>query len=213
MLAAQLTDFRCILDLPSGYGRVLRTLKAYFPNAKLAACDLDKDAVEFCRRTFNAIPLYSATVPKDVKINDRFDLIWVGSLLTHLDNRKWDGFLELFDSLLNPNGLLVVTTHGRRPAEWIRTGISFYGMTVSQLYGLDNDQSEKLLRAYDTLGFGYVKYHSQNDYGISLSSPAWVLSHIQKFANLRLVTYLEYGWDNHQDVVALIKMTPSMNAA
>lgn len=205
MHAAQLTDFRSILDLPSGYGRVLRILKAYFPNAKLAACDLDKEAVDFCRTTFNVIPLYSATVPKDVEIKDRFDLIWVGSLLTHLDDCKWDGFLELFVSLLNPNGLLVVTTHGRRPAEWIRKGISPYGMTANQLYGLDSKQSERLLSAYDVHGFGYVNYRSQNDYGISLASPSWTLSYLQKFANLRLVAYIEYGWDNHQDVVAFIK--------
>ena len=256
MHAAQLTDFKSILDLPSGYGRVLRILKAYFPNPKLAACDLDRQAVDFCQRTFNAIPLYSETDPKDVDIKGRFDLIWIGSLLTHLDDYKWDEFLELFDSLLNPNGLLVITTHGRRPAEWIRKSIglsketllsqfrqtllsqfrqrvirmpenfkqilsnrlqitelrriyepligSLYGMTAS-MYGLDAHQLRSLLSAYDTHEFGYVNYDSQKEYGTSLASPAWVLSHVQKFADLRLVAYLEYGWDNHQDVVALLK--------
>lgn len=205
MHATQLTEFGSILDMPCGYGRVLRILKAYFPRAVLTACDLDRDAVDFCRNTFNAIPLYSERNPKDVVINDHFDLIWVGSLFSHLDYSEWDGFLETFFSLLNPNGLLVITTRGRRPAEWIRKGTSRYGMTAKQLYGLTDDQSERLLSAYDADGFGYVDYQYQNDYGVSLASPSWVLSHTQKFADLRLVTYLEYGWDHHQDVVAFIK--------
>jgi len=206
MHAANLTDFRSILDFPSGYGRVLRMLKAYFPTARLAACDVNREAVDFCARTFNAIPLYSGRNPRDVRINDRFDLIWVGSLLTHLDARMWGEFLELFISLLNPNGLLLVTTHGRRSAEWIRVG--------RYLYGLNALQCRRLLSAYEAKGFGYVDYSSsvlsklgmkQHNYGIALASPFWVLSCLNRFADLRLVSYIEYGWDNHQDVIGLMK--------
>ena len=253
MHAANLTDFRSILDFPSGYGRVLRMLKAYFPTARLAACDLNREAVDFCARTFNAIPLYSKRNPRDVRINDRFDLIWVGSLLTHLDECMWGGFLELFVSLLNPNGLLLVTTHGRRSAERVRVGHT----------DLNILQCRRLLSAYVARGFGYVDYSSQHrfpfprlslsrqgerrwedsragpyrrandllehvghagftirqcltqlvhkvvykkvNYGVSLASPFWVLSCLHRFTDLRLVSYIEYGWDNHQDVIALIK--------
>src|SRR5581483_10052394 len=41
MLAAGKQRVCRILDLPSGHGRVLRYLKAAFPEARLTACDLD----------------------------------------------------------------------------------------------------------------------------------------------------------------------------
>ena len=52
-----------VLDFGSGHGRVLRVLKAVFPDARLTACDLDRDAVDFCARTFGATPVYSHTDP------------------------------------------------------------------------------------------------------------------------------------------------------
>src|SRR5262249_54999765 len=49
-----------ILDLPSGAGRVLRVLRAEFPDASIVACDLIRDSVDFCAREFGAIPAYAA---------------------------------------------------------------------------------------------------------------------------------------------------------
>jgi len=37
-----------ILDLPCGYGRVLRILRAAFPRARIVACDILKEGVDFC---------------------------------------------------------------------------------------------------------------------------------------------------------------------
>ena len=55
------TEVRKILDLPCGYGRVLRMIHAAFPRATIHACNLNKDAVDFCAATFGAIPVYSST--------------------------------------------------------------------------------------------------------------------------------------------------------
>ena len=55
---------RKILDLPSGHGRVLRMLRAAFPDASITACDIDRDAVDFCQHTFGAIPCYSTRIPR-----------------------------------------------------------------------------------------------------------------------------------------------------
>src|SRR3954447_17954814 len=48
-----------ILDFGCGHGRVLRFIRAAFPDAELTACDVDRDAVSFCARTFGAQPVYS----------------------------------------------------------------------------------------------------------------------------------------------------------
>src|SRR5918999_5354246 len=47
---------RTILDFPCGYGRVLRFLKARFPDADLTVSDINREAVDFCTRVFGAIP-------------------------------------------------------------------------------------------------------------------------------------------------------------
>jgi cyclopropane fatty-acyl-phospholipid synthase-like methyltransferase len=53
-LCSWVGEVKAILDLPCGHGRVLRHLTKLFPGAKLDACDLDKEGVEFCERQFNA---------------------------------------------------------------------------------------------------------------------------------------------------------------
>jgi SAM-dependent methyltransferase len=49
LAAAGTSKVRSILDLPCGHGRVLRVLKAAFPEAELHACDLDRTGVDFLR--------------------------------------------------------------------------------------------------------------------------------------------------------------------
>src|SRR5262245_51367972 len=75
-----------ILDLPRGYGRRLRFLKARFPHATICACDIQPEAVEFCRRAFDVEAVVSSKDFDKVSLPGLFDLIWSGSLLTHLDD-------------------------------------------------------------------------------------------------------------------------------
>ena len=83
-----------ILDLPCGHGRVMRWLRATFPKASLTACDIDGDGVSFCAETFGARPALSSTDPEDLVLGT-FDLIWCGSLLTHLRPGDWDRWLSI----------------------------------------------------------------------------------------------------------------------
>jgi SAM-dependent methyltransferase len=65
-----------ILDLPCGHGRILRYLRAAFPEAEIVACDLLRDAVDYCARSFGAIPVYSHEDPRKIPLPEgAFDLI------------------------------------------------------------------------------------------------------------------------------------------
>jgi len=196
MLAAEKDDLRAILDFPCGHGRVLRVVRAVFPDAQITACDLDQDGVDFCARTFSAIPVYSKESPDEVVIDDRFDLVWCGSLLTHINHDRWRGFLELFGSLLAPGGILIFTTQGRSAAKRILT---------ESFYGLDPDQVIEVIDEYQRTGFGYRDYRWRPGYGVSLSTLPWVLSQVQKLPGLRIILLQEQGWDNHQDVIACMR--------
>src|SRR5215207_8940972 len=101
-----------ILDFPCGHGRVLRFLAAAFPDAQLTACDIDRDGVDFCTSTFQADGVYSHEVLEKVPLGDGFDLIWVGSLFTHLPQQRWGAFLTFLVERLASDGVLVFTTHG-----------------------------------------------------------------------------------------------------
>ena len=94
-----------ILDLPSGHGRVCRMLRAAFPEARLTACDLDRDAVDFCAAQFNTTGVYSHEDIRCVRLDQSFDLIWCGSLFTHLDREQWPDFLGFFADHLSPDGV------------------------------------------------------------------------------------------------------------
>jgi len=192
----EVQSIRNILDLPCGHGRVLRMLRAYFPDSRIVACDLDKNGVDFCHKTFNAIPVYSEKKTDQISIKEKFDLIWCGSLFTHLNIDDMQDFLLFFESILSSQGILVFTTHGRRSIDLIKKGKD---------YGLDSKKLTKLVEDFENNGFGFQQYEGQEDYGISESSPMYVLSRLQRLTSLRLLAYTEWGWDNHQDVISCIK--------
>lgn len=185
-----------ILDLPCGHGRALRFIKQAFPHAHLTACDLNADGVAFCAERFGAEPVVSNTDVDAIPLPGGFDLIWCGSLFTHLPAGQCISFLRLFQRSLAPGGLLVLTLHG--PS---------YGNAISdgrETTGLTRDQEKSLLVEYRESGFGYVDYPGQSGYGFSLTHPSFVRAHFLTPA-WRLVRHREQGWNKRQDVVVLQK--------
>ena len=186
-----------ILDLPCGHGRVCRMLRMAFPDARLTVSDLDADGVDFCAEQFRGEPLYSSGDIRDLKTGKTFDLIWCGSLFTHLDRTQWKPFLDFFADHLRPQGVLVFTTHGRRSVQLMAGGI--------YAYGLRPDERRELLQGYQTSGFGYVLPASQR-FGLSLSSTAVVCQEIERCHELGLIGLHEGGWADHHDAVACVRV-------
>jgi SAM-dependent methyltransferase len=203
MLAAEKepASIRTILDFPCGYGRILRTLKAAFPDAEVTASDMDQVGLDFCVNVLGAKRLLSKNDPREIELEDKFDLIWCGSLLTHLDEDRWPHFLEFFASHLTENGLLVFTTHGRYVAERLRERV--------HPFKLDESQVARLLTDYEKAGFGYVPLSETAIAGITVSLPSWVCTHLESMRGLGLVGYFEALWGARrnwwaQDVVACV---------
>jgi SAM-dependent methyltransferase len=196
LLLAGKADITRILDLPCGYGRVARWLRADFPKARLVVCDIDREAVDFCAETFDAKPVYGAERPQSIEVPGRFDLIWCGSLVTHLDRPGCIDFLRFFESVLNPGGVLVFTTQGRFIAD------KFHRQGIQQ--DLTDEQSAALLRSYDEHGFGYTDYEDAEAldalslprrYGLTLASPSWVCRLLEEQApKLDLLSFTAGGF-------------------
>jgi SAM-dependent methyltransferase len=210
LLLAQRDTVTSILDLPSGHGRVTRILRAEYPDAQVTACDIDRDGVDFCAETFGARPVYGHERPQDIELGaGSFDLIWCGSLLTHMNEPLWHGFLDLFESALMPGGVLLFSASGRCIAPRLRDP------KFAELYLDSEERREAILRSFAETGFGYADYQLPDDFreslslprsfGISLAAPSWVCSLLEQRTGLQLLGYLEGRW-GAQDVIACVRV-------
>lgn len=182
-----------VLDYPCGFGRVLRFLRVRWPDAELTACDVQRRAVGFCARRYRAEPVVVPPAAAETRLEGSFDLIWSGSLLSHLPAAEAGDLLALFARSLAADGVAVVTTHGpavaREPGE-----------VVGELA----DSGAALIRDFEAVGFGHEPYPGQPSYGVAIASPAWV-EDAAAAAGLELVLHLDRGWAGHQDVYALAR--------
>jgi len=185
-----------LLDLPCGYGRVLRLLVHRFPEAKIAACELERGAVDFCVAQFGAAPFYSSIDLDSLTLGAHFDLIWCGSLITHLNDIPVLALLKFFRRHLSPGGLVVFTTHGDFVARRMPLRDFDYGLTTEQIAAIT--------ARYAETGFAYTDYFDRKNYGVSLTSPAWIRGQVGRAGGLREVYFRERGWDEHQDVFGFV---------
>lgn len=185
-------DIHSLLDMACGYGRVLRLLAQKVDPRTITACELDEEAVRFCAEEFGVRPLVSQKNLRQVAFPGRYDLIWIGSLLTNLTP---DSGLELLDvtaGLLNPGGLLVFSTQG----ESCLAQIPFYGFMFAPREALFREQMA-------ATGIAYSNYYPHTpDYGITLHRRDRLEAILaERFGPaLRPVYFKERGWDEHQDV-------------
>ena len=102
------------------------------------------------------------------------------------------GFLSLFESLLEENGLLIFTAHSAGHREALRQR--------------EMEEGEReMVRTYEAEGYGYYRYPGQ-EHGDAMASPAWLMSQLERLPTLRLVTYSVQGWHGYQDLVACVRM-------
>ena len=191
IIAAHLGSVDRILDLPCGYGRVLRFMVRRFPQAEITASDLDRKGVDFCADVFGSKAIYSAPNLDRFSLGDQFDLIWCGSLVTHLNDTGIRALLAFFARHLAAKGLLIFTTHGERVIQRMR-GQDFD-------YGIPSESAITIIDAYREKGFGFAEYPGARAYGVSLTSPEWIRAAAVE-TGLEEVYFRARGWDDHQDV-------------
>ena len=184
-----------ILDFGCGAGRVTRWLRAAFPNANIHACDIRESDLEFVKDAFNTETCISGIDIPKLQPLKFYDLIWVGSVFTHLSNQRSTLLYEKLMSWLNPGGFLIFSTHGR----------FVFHLSKTTNYGIDKLDWITLLKDYEASGYGYADYPSQSGYGISLSTTKWWTLLIENHPPSRLAFFSERAWDQHHDVFCVQK--------
>ena len=196
---AGLSDPASILDFGGGCGRVTRWLKAAYPHAAITVAERTDDQLEACRQLFGVETWLSAAPIPELEAPGSYDLIWAGSVLTHLSAADTFNLLSAFLHWIKPGGMIVVTTHGRRAVRNATSGALAY---------IDADLWADIFADYQKTGYGYADYTNQPNYGISLTSLDWIGRLVRNFDDARLITLAEAAWDDHQDILALQARRP-----
>lgn len=183
---------RSILDFGCGHGRGARHIRACFPNARMTFCDIDEGASRFCAESFKGDVMASSDDFDELSPQGEFDVIWLGSVFTHLDYGR---MILLFDKLqahLAPGGLLVGSFRGRH----------LYRVHRDEPHPGQRAKWRNLCEQYLAGGVGHAPYNPGEKWGISLTSPAAVIGIGSRHEDIRLVSYAERGWAGVHDVGA-----------
>ncbi len=191
-------EIRSVLDFGCGHGRVLRQLRPRLPRARVDTCDLDGSAARFCAAEFRAKAIVSNADVTRVRLG-RYDLIWVGSVFTHLDRVGIDALLRKLGQALEPSGILCFSVHGE-----------FSASNLTHLYGGHyREEAQAIHREFLDHGIAFRPYEGYTTepgraYGMTWLARGYVEGRIDELFRGAVVLrrFDPQGWDGHHDVLA-----------
>lgn len=97
-----------------GPGRIIRHLPSVLgENVSVFGSDYNVETVEWCQKNLPGVEFFlNGLNPPIIKPDQSFDFIYVISVFTHLSEENCLRWADELYRLLNPNGLLLVTTKG-----------------------------------------------------------------------------------------------------
>ena len=129
---------RRMFDFASGYGRLTRFLVHEHLAGEITVCDILEGGMAFQAEQFGVRALVSTTQPENLIVTERYDLIFVASLFTHLPPATFTPWLRRLAELLTPEGLLIFSVHDESIAPERVDGIHF--ATNSESRVLDTNE-------------------------------------------------------------------------
>lgn len=194
LAASPLDDPQSILDLACGYGRVGRHLRAAFPDARFFWCDIE--GADFCAARFGGEAIMSSHSLLDVEL-PTVDVVWIGSLFTHLTEQRTRIYLDHIASCLNPGGVIVATFHG-----WMSTDNYRRNM-----YG-DMGLLARLEKRCKKTGWAFEPSDKALDpeWGYSLTTAGRIAEIARDVAGMRIGSIAEGAWAGNHDVLTLVRL-------
>jgi SAM-dependent methyltransferase len=132
-----------VLDFGCGWGRIIRFFLRDVEPENLVGIDIDEVAIAACRDTNHWSQFHQCPVLPPTDFGDAtFDFVYAYSVFSHLSEEAHLSWLEEFNRILKPQGVLILTT---LPRSYIEHGAQADEFSPSQEY----------LRIYDEGGFCY----------------------------------------------------------
>ena len=179
-----------VLEFASGYGRVSRHWKNVIPEVKVTCCDIHVKAVEFIDDEFFLPTVLSSHVPEDLRLPEKYDVIFALSFFSHMSRATWGRWLEVLFGHVRNSGFLMFTTQG----------------PVSLAHGVVQSGSDVI----PDDGFWFRPESEQKDlstaeYGNTLVTPDFVFNEIEERLGVRDVVHRSADWWRHQDLYVVRK--------
>jgi SAM-dependent methyltransferase len=127
---------RRMLDFASGYGRLTRFLVHEAVAEEVTVADILPGGMEFQAEQFGVRTILSTTLPADLAVEERYDLIFVASLFTHLPESTFTPWLQKLAGLLTEEGLLIFSVHDETLAPEKFEGLYFRSTSESRVLDL-----------------------------------------------------------------------------
>jgi len=110
LLDRPLMKMSSVLEFASGYGRFTRHLARALPGCVTCA-DVLPGSMDFVREQFGVKAFESSFDPAAIEFPERYDLVFVLSLFTHLPVPVWGDWLRTLGAALKPGGVLLFSVH------------------------------------------------------------------------------------------------------
>jgi Methyltransferase domain len=111
-----------ILDFGSGWGRVARFWLRDVAPESLWCVDVLSDAIDLLKATrMPANVVQCDVLPPVADLPTGFRLVHAYSVFSHLSESTAHSWIQYFAGLVEPGGLIVVTTRGRPFVDWLRS--------------------------------------------------------------------------------------------
>jgi hypothetical protein len=172
-----------LLEFASGYGCLSRHFKKY-GQFDLTSCDIHPEAIEFLRKDIGVKAVPSAHVPEQFSPPENYDIVFALSFFSHMPKTTFGRWLRALYTALKVPGYLVFTTHG------VKSGSDGGWCTPSDI---------------PADGFWFSAHSEQKDldtaeYGVTLSTPDYVIGEIYRQTGAPIVSYKSGEWWGHQDL-------------
>lgn len=180
---------RRIMDWGCGCGRVTHYLLTRLTEAKILGCDIDEQAIAWCRKNFGADFIRVETAPPTPFSASDVDVIIACSVLTHLSEAEQDKWLDEMRRILVPGGYFLASTHGQYAFQMAHPEQP--SGSPCQLSGITDSQLDSALDGIAPPGY----------YRAAFQSREHTVKACSKY--FEVVDYVERGLCGHQDLIIL----------
>ena len=177
-----LTTARSVLEFAAGFGRFTRHLARAIPG-RVTVSDIHPGSVEFQREQFGVDGFYSTHDPAALEIPERYDLVFVLSMFTHLPPAMWGPWMRKLYCAVKPGGHLVFTVHNESLAAHF-----------SQEYGPDGTLFMTSSESRELEGA---------QYGTTFATRAWVEAEVQRALGQPVALFREAAFWHGQAAVVV----------